>query len=197
MEAVYAARQWKAIAYNGSCSNPMDAARPATSPQRAKAFGRGAAACRPESPADCGSRSRRAAMDGCGQHVAVIRVRQIECGGDHHVSRCDGIGEMTVHDFAGPIQYCGVYIWTAGQKSASPFGMDVGVPERGKEIAVGRTRQQIAKTDRIDYVGIQQRSPAGHRLLQAKFLVARSQPVERLVAAELGLAAPDENVLGP
>ena len=60
-------------------------------------------------------------MDGCGQHVAVIRVRQIECGGDDLVSRCDGIGEMSVYDLAGPIQYCGVYIWTAGQKSANPF----------------------------------------------------------------------------
>ena len=45
-------------------------------------------------------------------------------------------------------------------------------------------------------VGIQQRRWAGHRLLQAELLVACGQPVERLAAAELGLAAPGENVLG-
>ena len=36
----------------------------------------------------------------------------------------------------------------------------------------------------------------GHRLLEAEFLVACGQPVERLAAAELGLAAPGENVFG-
>ena len=140
-----------------------------------------------------------AAADGRRQNMAVVRVRQVELCGDGLVARHDGIGEVFVHDRAGPVQHGGVDIWTVGQEVAHPLGMDVGTPERGKEIAVGEAaeaQQQVAKTRRIEHVGIQQRRRAGHLLLQAELLVACGQFVERLTAAQLGPSAPGENVLG-
>ena len=137
-----------------------------------------------------------AAVDGRRQNMAVVGVRQVGPGGNCLVARHDGIGDVFVHDRAGPVQHGGVDIGTVGQEVGHPLAMDVGAPERGKEIAVGGTQQQVAKTGRIKHVGIQQRRRAGHLLLQAELLVACGQFVERLAAAQLGLSAPGENVLG-
>ncbi len=79
-----------------------------------------------------------AAVDCRRQNMAVVGVRQVEPGGDGLVARHDGTGEVFVHDRAGPVQHGGVDIWTVCQEVAHPLGMDVGAPERGKEIAVGK-----------------------------------------------------------
>ena len=96
----------------------------------------------------------RAPVDRRRQHMAVVGVRQVEGGGEGLVSRHDGIGEMAVHDVTGLLQHGRVDIGTVGQKAAHPFGMDVGAPERHIQVAVGKTQQQVAKTGRIEHVGI-------------------------------------------
>ncbi len=136
-----------------------------------------------KSPQIAGHDHVNAAVDGRSQYMAVVGVRQVEPGGDGPVSRHDGVGEVFVHDRAGPVEHPGVDIGAVGEKAAHPFGMSIGAPAG-------------AKTGRIEYVGVQQRRRAGHRLLQPEFLIACGQSVERLAAAELGLAAPGENILG-
>ena len=128
--------------------------------------------------------------------MAVVRVRQVESGDDVLVSAHESIREMAVHDLTGSVQHAGVDVGAVGQKAAHPFGMDIDAPERRKKIPISKTQQHVAKTSRIEHVGVEQGRRTGHYLLQVEFLVACGQTVERLTAAELGFATPCKNVLG-
>ncbi len=72
--------------------------------------------------------------------------------------------------------------------------MDVGTPQWCKEIPVRETQQQVAKAGGVENIGVKQRRQAIHCLLQAEFLVASGQFIERFAAAVLCLAAVGEDV---
>ena len=131
----------------------------------------------------------RPAPDGSRQHVAVARVGQVEVASKRRISRHDGFRKVPVHDRPGPLQHGGVKIGPVRQQAPCPLGMDVGAPERREQVPVGQPQQQVPKASRIEHVGVEHRPPPRHPLLQAEFLVARGQFVQRRTAAGFRLAA--------
>lgn len=85
------------------------------------------------------------ARDRCGQHMAVVGIRQVKPRSKRPVVGHDGIGKVFVHDRAGPVQDAWVDVGPVGQKAAHPFRMNVRAPKRRIEIPVGEAQQKVAK----------------------------------------------------
>ena len=131
-----------------------------------------------------------------GQYMAVVGVGQFKHRSEAGVARHDRFGKVSVHRHARPIERMGGKVGPVGEKAPHPFRMDVGTPSRAVEIPIRQTKQEVPKAGRVEDIGVEQRRRAGHRLLQAEFLVAGRQFVERLAATGFRRAAIGEDVLG-
>ena len=125
----------------------------------------------------------------------VVGVGQVEFGSEVFVSRHEGIGKVSVHDSRG---FCSARpgLYRGGQPEGClsiPHGCRRSTSEQ--EVTVGETQQQVAKAGRIENIGVEQRRQASHCLLQAEFLVASGQFVERLAAAGFRLLAVREDIV--
>lgn len=132
--------------------------------------------------------------DRCRLHVAVSRIGQVEIIGERRVPRHDGFRKVPVHDRPGPCQHGGVEIQPVCQEAPRPLGMDVRAPERREQVPVGQSQEHVPEPGRIERIGVEQRPPPRHRLLQAEFLVAGHQLVQRRTAAGFSFAAVGHDV---
>lgn len=69
-----------------------------------------------------------ASLNGRGQNMNVVGVRQIESGGACRVFRHNRIRKVLVHHRAGSFQHIHRESGTVLQNAPCPFGVDVGTP---------------------------------------------------------------------
>lgn len=129
--------------------------------------------------------------------VTISNVRQLKPGNESFVAGDDGVREMLIHHRPGPLQLADCEIRAVGEKAVDPFLMDVGAPKGSEQPSVRQTQQDVPQAGRIQDVGVEQRRPALHRLLQAEFLIVCSQRVQRVPAAGLRLPTVGQDVRGP
>ena len=84
-----------------------------------------------------GNNDIHSALDRCGRHMAVVRIRHLKHGSERPVARHDGIETVFDHGRAGPFQHARGDVGPAGQQVAHAFRMSVDAPKQRVQIPVG------------------------------------------------------------